>query len=656
MASLVNFNTLDGYMTIIRLDNGVDLECGSEDLFLDTLKAYGGGLHKKCVALKTAGGRLVDLRSSPANVEDGVLEPLLLESPEGLDILRHSTAHVMAQAVKELYPEVKLAIGPTIESGFYYDFDSPDTFTPHDLERIEKRMTEIIRENIPFCVKALPREEAMEFFRERDEDYKVEILEEIDAETVTLYTQGGFTDLCRGPHIPSTGYIKAFKLTGIAGAYWRGDEHNKMLQRIYGTAFASRDALKKYLKLLEEARKRDHRRLGKDLDLYSISQDVGPGLVLWHPKGAAVRGIIEDFWRGEHRKHGYDIIYSPHVASIELWKTSGHWDFYRENLFSPMDVEGQDYIVKPMNCPFHIQVYKSRLRSYRDLPIRYAELGTVYRYERSGVLHGLLRVRGFTQDDAHIFMTPQQMEEEIKGVLKFTLYILRSFGFNDFDIYLSTRPEKYVGDLADWASAEDALAGAMRALGLEYTIDPGEGVFYGPKIDIKIKDVLGRSWQCSTLQVDFNLPERFDVTYRDSSGEETRPIMLHRALMGSLERFMGCLVEHYGGAFPVWLAPMQVRILTVTERNADYGARVLAALKDAGIRAELDDRAEKLGFKIREGEVEKIPYLLVLGDREEKEEKITPRAKGRGVLGAMGIEDFVQLINEENKPQGGEPL
>ncbi|MFQ5354546.1 MAG: threonine--tRNA ligase, partial [Thermodesulfobacteriota bacterium] len=497
------------------------------------------------------------------------------------------------------------------------------------------------------------RDAALDFFRERKEDYKVEIIEDLTEETVTLYTQSGFTDLCRGPHIPSTGYIKAFKLTGSAGAYWRGDESNKMLQRLYGTAFANKADLKDHLKRLEEAGKRDHRRIGKELDLYSTSPEIGAGLVLWHPKGAVVRGIIEDFWRCTHRTHGYDIIYSPHVASVELWKTSGHWDFYQENLFSPMDLEGQEYIVKPMNCPFHIQVYKSRLRSYRDLPIRYAELGTVYRYERSGVLHGLLRVRGFTQDDAHIFMRPSQMEEEIKAVLNFTLYILRSFGFNEYDIYLSTRPEKYVGDLGDWARAEEALGGAMKALDLPYSVDPGEGVFYGPKIDIKIKDVLGRSWQCSTLQVDFNLPERFDVTYRDSNGADARPIMLHRALMGSLERFMGCLVEHYAGAFPLWLAPVQVRVLTVTERNLEYGEQVLKELKDAGLRADLDDRGEKLGFKIREGEVEKIPYLLVLGDREEEEKMVAPRAKWKGVLDNMSMSEFLEMLNKENKPQGG---
>jgi len=643
-------------MTKIILKDGTILECASETTFFDTLKEHDKGLLKKCVAVK-ADGRLLDL-SATADTADGAEDvvPVMLDSPEGLDICRHSTAHVMAQAVKALYPEVKFAIGPTITNGFYYDFDVSEPFTPDALKAIEKKMVEIIRGNYPFSVSVLTKDAALDLFRSAKEDYKVEIINDLDAETVTLYSQSDFTDLCRGPHIPSTGYIKAFKLTGIAGAYWRGDEKRKMLQRIYGTAFADKKALKAHLKLMEEAKKRDHRRLGKELDLFSTNPDVGAGLVLWHPKGAVVRGIIEDFWRAKHRANGYDIVYSPHVASVELWKTSGHWDFYRENLFSPMDVEGQEYIVKPMNCPFHIQVYKSRLRSYRDLPIRYAELGTVYRYERSGVLHGLLRVRGFTQDDAHIFMTPEQMETEIKGVLNFTLYILRSFGFNKFDIYLSTRPDKYVGDLADWARAEAALGGAMTALGINYTIDPGEGVFYGPKIDIKIKDVLGRSWQCSTLQVDFNLPERFNVTYRDSSGADSRPIMLHRALMGSLERFMGCLIEHYGGAFPLWLAPVQVRVLTVTERNAEYGASVLKLLKDAGLRADLDDRSEKLGFKIREGELEKIPYLLVLGDREEEEQIITPRAKGKGVLEPMNIRDFLDQIKNKNKPQGGKRL
>jgi len=643
-------------MTYIKLKDGATLECTGEGTFFDLLAEFDKGLLKKTAALK-AEGKLFDLRAPLKAAESTeAIELVPLDSDEGLEVCRHSTAHVLAEAVQELFPDVKFAIGPTIANGFYYDFDVSSPFTPDDLKALEKKMSEIIRSNSPFTQSILTKDAAIDFFKDKGETYKVEIIEALEAETVTLYRQSNFTDLCRGPHLPSTGYIKAFKLTSSAGAYWRGDESNKMLQRVYGTAFASKADLKAYLKRMEEAKKRDHRRIGKELDLYSTSPDVGAGLVLWHPKGSVVRGVIEDFWRANHRKHGYDIIYSPHVASVELWKTSGHWDFYRENLFSPMDVEGQEYIVKPMNCPFHIQVFKSRLRSYRELPVRYAELGTVYRYERSGVLHGLLRVRGFTQDDAHIFMRPEQMEEEIKGVLNFTLYILRSFGFNEFDIYLSTRPDKYVGDLEDWARAEAALGGAMSALDIPYTIDPGEGVFYGPKIDIKIKDVLGRSWQCSTLQVDFNLPERFDVTYRDSSGEETRPIMLHRALMGSLERFMGCLVEHYAGAFPLWLAPLQVRVLTVTERNADYGMEVLAELKDAGIRADLDDRGEKLGFKIREGEVEKIPYLLVLGDREQEEHIVAPRAKGKGVLDNMNIKDFLSMLNAENKPQGGELL
>ncbi|MFQ5480389.1 MAG: threonine--tRNA ligase [Thermodesulfobacteriota bacterium] len=643
-------------MTLINLTDGGTLKCPLESTFFDLLLAHDKGLLKRCVAVK-AGERLLDLRASVEAAEGvDVVELVELDSPEGLEICRHSTAHVMAEAVKELFPEVKFAIGPTVENGFYYDVDVAEPFTPEDLKSIEKKMMEIIRGNHPFNRTVLTKDAAIDFFRERKEDYKVELLEDLDAETVTLYSQSGFTDLCRGPHIPSTGYIKAFKLTSIAGAYWRGDESRKMLQRLYGTAFAAKADLKEHLKRMEEARKRDHRRIGKELDLYSTNADIGAGLVLWHPKGAAVRGIIEDFWRDEHRTHGYDIIYSPHVASVELWKTSGHWDFYKENLFSPMDVEGQEYIVKPMNCPFHIQVYKSRLRSYRELPIRYAELGTVYRYERSGVLHGLLRVRGFTQDDAHIFMAPSEMEAEIKGVLNFTLYILRSFGFNNYDIYLSTRPDKYVGELADWAAAEEALSGAMKSLGLPFTVDPGEGVFYGPKIDIKIKDVLGRSWQCSTLQVDFNLPERFDVTYRDSSGADVRPIMLHRALMGSLERFMGCLVEHYAGAFPLWLAPVQVRVITVTERNAQYGLQVTRELKDAGIRSDLDDRGEKLGFKIRAGEMEKIPYLLVLGDKEQDEQMVAPRAKWKGVLDTMSLADFMCMLKEENKPQGGKLL
>jgi len=423
-----------------------------------------------------------------------------------------------------------------------------------------------------------------------------------------------------------------------------------MLQRIYGTSFPSKDELKAHLERLEEAKRRDHRKLGRELDLFSTNEHIGAGMVLWHPNGATVRRIIEDFWKAEHVKSDYSIVYTPHVANVDLWKTSGHWDFYRESLFSPMDVEGQDYIVKPMNCPFHIQIYKSGLKSYRDLPVRYAELGTVYRYERSGALHGLLRVRGFTQDDAHIFMTPDQLEDEIKGVLKFTLFILNSFGFNEFDIYLSTRPDKYVGSLENWAKAEAALKGALESQGIKYSIDPGEGVFYGPKIDIKIKDVIGRSWQCSTIQVDFNLPERFDVTYRDEAGKESRPIMIHRALMGSLERFFGCLIEHYAGAFPIWLAPVQAVVLTVTERSDEFAAEVYRKLRAEGIRAELDIRNEKLGFKIREAQLKKIPYQLVIGDKETGAKEVSPRLRGGATLPSMPVDDFITVIKSENRP------
>lgn len=638
------------------LSGGKEIEYDEGETYLEILKSSDKALLKKTVAVKVD-GVLTDLKA-PAPTSDGPLkfETVALDSPEGLEICRHSASHIMAQAVKALYGGVRLAIGPTIKDGFYYDFDTERPFTPDDLEKIEKKMREIIKGNFPFVGKRMKKEEALVFFRDSGEVYKEEIIGEIDEEEVGVYTQSDFIDLCRGPHVPSTGYIKAFKLISTAGAYWRGDEKNKMLQRIYGTAFATKEALKEYLQRIEEAKKRDHRKLGRDLDLFSTDENIGAGLVLWHPRGSVVRGVIEDFWRSRHRKSGYEIIYTPHVASIELWKRSGHWDFYRENLYSPMDVEGQDYIVKPMNCPFHIQIYKSRLRSYRDLPIRYAELGTVYRYERSGVLHGLLRVRGFTQDDAHIFMRPDQLGEEIKGVLNFTLYILKAFGFNEFDIYVSTRPEKYVGDIDKWESAEGALKGALESIGLDYTIDPGEGVFYGPKIDIKIKDVLGRSWQCSTLQVDFNLPERFDVTYRDETGSEGRPIMLHRALMGSLERFFGCLIEHYAGAFPLWLAPVQVVVLTVTDRNNSYAAGVYEKLKGAGIRVELDDRNEKLGFKIREGEVKKVPYLLVIGDREVSEGLVSPRGRGEGQLEGLTVQEFIELIETKNRPEGGESL
>ncbi len=644
-------------MIKVSFPEGRTAEYDPSATLFDAIKgAYEDGLGK-LVAARVAGA-VTDLRLTLAELGTAPIEvePVFSDTPDGLEVYRHTTSHVMAQAVKSLFPDVKVTIGPAIEDGFYYDFDSPRPFTPEDLEAIEGRMKEIIKENLPITREAVSRDEAIKMFSGMGESYKVELIEDLDAETVTLYRQGDFVDLCRGPHLFSTGRVKAFKLTSAAGAYWRGSEANPMLQRIYGTAFPTKSELKEHLERIEEAKKRDHRKLGRELDLFSTRDDIGAGLVLWHPNGATVRNVIEDFWKREHTKHDYSIIFSPHIAQVGLWKTSGHWDFYREGLFSPMEVEGQDYIVKPMNCPFHIQIYKSHLRSYRELPIRYAELGTVYRYERSGVLHGLLRVRGFTQDDAHIFMTPEQLEGEIAGVLRFTLYILKSFGFNEFDVYLSTRPEKYVGELDRWEQAESALAAALTSEGIEYSIDPGEGVFYGPKIDIKIKDSLSRSWQCSTIQVDFNLPERFDVTYRDENGTESRPIMIHRALMGSLERFFGCLVEHYAGAFPTWLAPVQAVVLTVTERNDAFATEVAGLLRAAGIRAEADLRNEKLGFKIREAQLKKIPYQLVVGDKECADGKVAPRKRGGETLDPMPIDEFIKLLETENTPRGGDSL
>ncbi len=641
-------------MTKVIFSDGVEKEF-SQGSILDALLDHDKSIVNKTIAVR-ANNLLVDLKS-PLDIFEGsvTVEAVTVDSTDGLSILRHSTAHVLAQAVKELFEDALVTIGPVIEDGFYYDFDVKEPFTPEDLQRIEKRMKEIIKKKHEIKREMFTRAEAIKFFKEAGEVYKVELLEDINDEMVSLYRQGDFVDLCRGPHLPSTGRIKAFKLLSSAGAYWRGDEKNKMLQRIYGTAFATKDDLKVHLERLEEAKKRDHRKIGKELDLFTTSEDIGAGLVLWHPKGSVIRTTIEDFWRGEHTKSGYGLVYTPHIALLELWKKSGHWDFYRENLFSPMDVEGRDYIVRPMNCPFHIDIYKTTLKSYRDLPVKYAELGTVYRYERSGVLHGLLRVRGFTQDDAHIFMTPDQLNDEIKEVLNFTLYILRSFGFNEFEVYLSTRPEKYVGSLDNWKLAEDALEGALKASGLDFSIDPGEGVFYGPKIDIKIKDVLGRSWQCSTIQVDFNLPERFDVTYRDEHGKDVRPIMIHRALMGSLERFIGCLVEHYAGAFPVWLAPVQAVVLTVTERGDEFSNEVARKLKEAGLRVEVDNRNEKLGYKIREAQLKKIPYMLVVGDREVEDKTVSPRLRGEGNLDPMSVDKLIEAMQKENRPLGGDP-
>ncbi len=565
-----------------------------------------------------------------------------------LETIRHSTAHLMAQAVKQLYPETQVTIGPVIEDGFYYDFYRETPFVPEDLEKIEHRMKEIATDNLDIVRRELPRDEVLKLFDELGEPFKREVIDEIDSgDAISVYTQGEFTDLCRGPHVDNTRVLKSFRLLHTSAAYWRGDERNKVLQRIYGTAWNTDKELRAYLKRLEEAKKRDHRKLGKELDLFSVTDEIGPGLILWHPKGSRVRCIIEEFWKNEHFKNGYEMVYSPHAARVDLWKTSGHMDFYKDNIFSPMDIEGQEYVMKPMNCPFHIQIYKSRLRSYRDLPIRFAELGTVYRYERSGVLHGLLRVRGFTQDDAHLFCRPSQIEEEIVKVLDLILFILKSFGFNEYKVYLSTRPDKFVGSEEGWGKATSALKQALEKSELNYEVDPGEGVFYGPKIDIKIKDSLNRFWQVSTVQVDFNLPERFDINYVEEDGQRYQPIMLHRALMGSLERFFGCLVEHYAGAFPLWLAPTQAVLLPITDQQNDYVDEVFQQLTDKGFRVEKDLRNEKIGFKIREAQLQKIPYMIVLGDREVESKSLAVRKRRSKETRIIDVGTFIEELNVE---------
>ena len=598
------------------------------------------------------GDTLVDLsvRLDSLGLDTVELRPVTISSDEGLDILRHSTAHLMAKAVMDIYgPDLKIAIGPSIDDGFYYDFDRKTPFTPEDFEAIEAKMLETVRGGIPFEREVVSRAEAIELFEKKGELYKVELIKEIEDDTVSLYQLGDFVDLCRGPHVPNSSFLQVYKLIKVAGAYWRGDEKNAMLQRLYGTAFADKKMLKKYLNDLEEAKKRDHRKLGKELNLFTISDQVGPGLILWQPKGALLRKLIEDYWKDEHYKHDYELLYTPHIAKLDLWKTSGHLDFYNENMFSSMDIDEVQYQLKPMNCPFHIAIYNSQMRSYREFPLRWCELGTVYRYERTGVLHGLMRVRGFTQDDAHIFCRPDQLEDEISNILELNLKILETFGFDQYDIYLSTRPEKYVGSDEHWEKSTDALKQALEKRGLEYQLDPGEGVFYGPKIDIKIKDVLGRSWQCSTIQVDFNLPERFEVNYIGEDGKEHQPIMIHRALMGSLERFIGVLIENYAGAFPIWLAPVQARIMNITDAQSEYCKKVYRELRQSGIRIEKDLRNEKLNYKIREAQLAKIPYMLVIGDREVESDTVTVRERSGNNLPPMSVEDFATKIKDECK-------
>ena len=531
----------------------------------------------------------------------------------------------MAEAVQAIFPDGRFGIGPAIKDGFYYDFDLPRSLTPDDLPLIEAKMREIIAAGKPFLRREVSKEEARQIFA--SQPYKLELISEIPDEVVSLYQQGDFVDLCRGPHVGSSGEIKAFKLLSVAGAYWRGDERQPMLQRIYGVAFETEEALSEHLQKIEEAARRDHRKLGRELDLFSISEEAGPGLVLWHPKGAVIRRLIEDFWKEEHIKRGYDIVYTPHLAKLDLWQTSGHWELYRDYLYSPVDVEGQQYIIKPMDCPGHILIYKSRLRSYQELPLRYAELGTVYRYERSGVMFGLARVRGFTQDDAHIFCSFDQLEDEVVGVLDLARFMMNSFGFTSYQVMLSTRPEKYAGSLEVWEQATGILRQALARLEVDYDIDPGEGVFYGPKIDIKVEDALGRGWQGPTIQVDFNLPQRFNVTYIGQDGKEHLVAMVHRTVLGSMERFLALLLEHYGGAFPVWLAPFQVIIIPVADRHLDYARRLETELKDEQVRVRVDARSERMNLKIRQAQLDKIPYMLVVGDKEAAEHTVSVRLR-----------------------------
>jgi threonyl-tRNA synthetase len=594
-------------------------------------------------------GKAVDL-SRPLT-EDAKIEPIRFGDPEGQKIYHHSTTHIMAQAVKALFPETKITIGPAIDDGFYYDFDRPQPFTPEDLERIEAKMREIIAADYPVQRMEWPRQQVRAYFGQRGEDYKVELLDEFEGDVFSCYQQGDFVDLCIGPHVHSTGRINAIKLLKVAGAYWRGDEHRQMLQRIYGTSWPSEEMLQQYLHKLEEARRRDHRVLGRQLDLFSINEAVGPGLVLWHPKGAMVRYLIESFWREEHLRRGYDLVYTPHIGRIQLWETSGHLGWYKENMFAAMEMEGQDYMAKPMNCPFHIQVYQSKLRSYRELPVRLFELGTVYRYERGGVLHGLLRVRGLTQDDAHIFCRPDQINPEVEGVLDLVFFMMKSFGFEQYRIDLSLRDpkdrSKYIGSDEVWDQAEQALETTLQHMDLPYKRAAGEANFYGPKIDIMLVDAIGREWQVPTVQLDFQLPERFDLTYMGEDGKHHRTVMIHRAILGSIERFFGILIEHYAGAFPLWLAPAQVRVMTITDRQREYASRLGERLLAAGVRAETDLRNEKISYKIREAQSEKIPYMLVVGDREVAAGRVAVRLRSGKDLGPMPIDEVLARIREE---------
>ena len=624
-------------------DSSREYEAGTT--LAQVAESIGPKLAKAALAAEV-NGSLMDM-ATPLEKEAKV-RFLTFKDEDGVDIFRHSSSHVMAQAVKRLYPEAKLAIGPPIQDGFYYDIDVSESINEEDLKRIEKEMGRIVAEKIPFTREILSREEAIELFKQLGEEYKVELIQEIEDDTVSVYRQGDFVDMCRGPHLPDTGYLKSYKLLHTAGAYWRGNENNKMLQRLYGTSWFDKKDLKIYLDRLEEARKRDHRKLGRELDLFSIEEEAGPGLVIYHPKGALVRTLIEDLEKKEHFRRGYQIVMGPQLLKVDLWKKSGHWDHYRENMYFT-EVEGAQYGMKPMNCVAHMLIYKSAIRSYRDLPLRYFELGTVHRHEKSGVLHGLLRVRGFTQDDAHILCTPQQLNSEIRGVISFVRDMMGVFGF-EYEMEISTRPEKSIGSAEDWESATKALMEALDDENILYKINEGDGAFYGPKIDVILKDAIGRMWQCATVQCDFALPERFELEFVGADGERHRPIMLHRVILGSIDRFLGVLIEHYAGAFPAWLSPVQVKILTITDRSANYARSVAGRLREEGFRVESDLRNEKIGYKIRQARLEKVPYMLILGDKEADTGTVAVRHREDGDRGTVSLEEFVEGVKDQMVP------
>ncbi len=626
------------------------LDRPSEEIQAESLTALEALKHLKVKAIDRIVA--VNVNGQPSDVSFEVesqaeLEPIFVDSEEGVEIFRHSTSHVMAMAVQELFPGAQVTIGPAIQDGFYYDFDYERPFREDDLPKIEEKMKEIIKADLPFVRKEMSSQEAIDSFKRQGEDYKVELIEDLGAEKVSLYANGSFSDLCRGPHLPSTGRIKAFQLTKVAGAYWRGDERRAMLSRIYGVAFTDRKKLKEYLKRLEEAQKRNHVKLGPQLGLFNTYEEIGAGMVVWHPNGTMLRHLLEDFEIREHLRRGYELVRGPEILKTELWKKSGHFENYRENMYFTM-IDEQSYGIKPMNCLSHMLIYGSKLRSYRDLPKRYFELGTVHRHERSGVLHGLFRVREFTQDDAHIICTPEQLNAEIKDVLDFVKDVMGIFGFS-YELEISTRPEKSIGSDEDWDLATSALIKAMEDNNLQYDINEGDGAFYGPKIDVKLSDALGRKWQCATIQCDFTLPERFDLVYIDKDGQKHRPVMIHRVILGAIERFIGVLIEHYAGAFPTWLAPVQAAILTVTDRSNLFGEKLLSTLKDAEIRVKADFRNEKLGLKVREAQLQKIPYMLIIGDRECEKEGVTPRKRDGKNLPFMTAEEFINLISEDCK-------